>query len=460
MRYRIFLILTLCLKDFCTTKAFAIKNEVHEISWQKIGKVFHERYQTQSGQRLDSEIAHTTYLRDSKLKLNPTLSGQWSQNSSTTKLSSRSTRIRQDLPLGLSISGTSTWNENLNGIASPTEAEEVRSLEIKQQLLKDGPWQGITEEHAIELQRELEILKIKIEYDTALARALIALADIHQAQATLSAREKALERAQAQHKSVQDLVQSGYRAKADLLITEANLIRTQTNHEDALRRVAENYQNLCVALFFNCNNEKIEIGEDQEPITWFMQIANLPWPDRTPTEILSAQQAELAAKQVKLAERADLPELSVAVRWSKINSTTANRESQDTRFVELGMQAPIISNIRRYNTTIARLNALRAQADVAQLSRSSLAQKSKATDRLNFTQTRLNAAERLFNLAIQTLQIEQQKYADGNATITEVRRVQEEVERAQLEHITAKRDFIVARIEWAQTVGRLEESMP
>lgn len=450
----------LCLIGFWPSMVLADVSQYPLIGWHNLATTFSEGYQKIAAKRLSADLAKAIYVRDSKFRLNPILNGRWSQNSASSKLSGRSFGISQDLPFGSSLGWKSTQSDTQNPESGVRTRQEVQSLELKQQILKGGPWQGLAEDRAAALQRDIELLQAKIDFDAALTRALNGLADTQQAQATLSAREKALERAQAQHQSVRDLVQSGYRAKADLLVTEASLIRTQVNRDEAQRRLAETIRQLSLALFFDANAAQPKISEEPAPRSWSTRLADLSWPELPPADLLASQRAQLAKTQAHAAQRVDLPELSIALQWNKTRDRTNNSTTASERLVEIAVQTPIISNLRQENSTVARLNALQAQSALTESQRNSLALKAQTQDRLRFTESRLSAAERLYQLALQTLQIEQQKYADGNASIAEVRRVQEDVERAQIEQIAANRDFVVARIEWAQATGRLAESLP
>jgi outer membrane protein TolC len=299
-----------------------------------------------------------------------------------------------------------------------------------------------------------------MSYDDALLEALKALATAQQTAESLEASEKAVQRAEAQHKSVQELVDSGYRAKADLLVSEASLIHSQVNLEDARERAETARRKLMITLFLPPESATPRIDRAGPPKAWLARLEALPWPSVIPASHLAALEAELAAVGADLASRDDLPALSVAVGLSKTRDSLAGNAAELTRTVEVGLTAPIVTNIRREGARIAALEATRAAAARSEADRAAAARFAEAASERRLADQRLAAAEKLFALATRTLAIEQEKYSDGKSTIAEVRRVQEDVDRAQLTLIEASRDLLLSRVEWARATGKLAETLP
>lgn len=430
------------------------------VSWTNIGLLFHERFTAEAPGRVDMPLAELRRSRETQLRLDPKLDARLTRQSTDPATVSQTYGVSQGSPFGTELGVSLSRGRAPAPTGGGSSERETQTVQLKQQLLKDGPWHGLAADEAAALRQDAALLKARMSFDDALLEALKALATAQQTAESLEAGEKAVERAEAQHKSVQELVDSGYRAKADLLVSEASLIRSQVNLEDARQRAETARRRLMITLFLPPESATPRIDRARPPAAWLARLEALPWPSLTPASRLASLEADLAAVAADLASRDDLPALSVAFGLSKTRDSLTGNAAELTRTVEVGLTAPLVSSIRREGAGIAALEATRAVAARSEADRAAAARFAEASSERRLADQRLAAAEKLFALATRTLAIEQEKYSDGKATIAEVRRVQEDVDRAQLTLIEASRDHLLSRVEWARATGKLAETLP
>jgi outer membrane protein TolC len=430
------------------------------VGWTKIGTLFQERFTAEAPGRVDVPLAELRKSRETQLKLDPKLDARLTRQSTDPASVSETYGVTQGSPFGTELGVSLSRSSAPDPTGGGSSERETQTLQLRQQLLKDGPWHGLAADEAAALRQDVALLKARMSYDDALLEALKALATAQQTAESLEASEKAVQRAEAQHKSVQELVNSGYRAKADLLVSEASLIRSQVNLEDARERAETARRKLMITLFLPPESPTPRIDRAKPPEAWLARLEALPWPSLPAASRLATLEADLAALAADLASRDDLPALSVAFGLSKTRDSLAGNAAELTRTVEVGLTAPIVTNIKRESAEIAALEATRAAAARSEADRAATARFAEASSERRLADQRLAAAEKLFALATRTLTIEQEKYSDGKSTIAEVRRVQEDVDRAQLTLIEASRDLLLSRVEWAHAAGKLAETLP
>ena len=451
-------IMALTLWTIAHTSAMAEVPSV--IGWNNIGQFLTERYAAIAAGGSDLELLERRYSETSPLRLDPKLNARIARQSIATKSESRSVGISQVSPFGSELGVTITRSRGPDTTTGQEIETESRSLQLKQQLLKNGPWHGLATQRRAELERELGLLQADLALEKSLSDAYAALATVQLTVRTLLARTKARERAEAQHRSVQQLVSSGYRAKADLLISEAILLRSTINHSEAVQDAAEAYRKLLIALFLPPESAELKVAEDPPARRWIERLEALTWPTPIPQTKISQLESALAKLKADIAQRDDLPELTVALAFDRTIPTDQSQPAKLTRTIELGLSTPIRSALKRDRAAITSIEADQAQANLAQAERIALTVHENLRAKIKTADERLATAKQLFALAAQTLTIEQEKYSDGKSTIAEVRRVQDDVENAQLALIAADQEHLLARIAWAQASGQLAETLP
>lgn len=450
------------------TQTTAVAEGSLVIGWNNITAVFAERYATAAAGGYDQALAERQLSRESTLKLDPTLTVRGSRESlaarsetqSETQSETRTIGLSQGSPFGTELGVSISRQRAPNLQTGQAQSTEAHSLQLKQNLLKNGPWYGLASDTSAELRHTLRLVRADLALEQALLQAFDALASSQLAEQTLAARHKALERAKAQHESVQQLVASGYRAKADLLISEASLLRTQLNHSEAVRNAEVARRKLLTSLFLAPDSPGLQIADDSPSPEWLRRLEGLAWPTPPPQARVAQLESDLAYLQAGLARRDDLPELSVSLNFTKTRPLEETDSTRLQRTLEVALTAPLLGSIRRDSAQIASLEAEQASAKRQAAEREAATLQSDLSAKLQMTEERLKTAELLFKLASQTLNIEQEKYADGKSTIAEVRRVQEDVENAQLALIAAGKDRLMARVAWAQATGKLAETLP
>lgn len=455
-----------CLTVFLFTSAAFGSTAV---SWTTLPQLFRQRYLERAPERLDPNAAAITE-RLGGFRFDPVVAAQWQRTRSDdgTGVQNLTTSITQGSPYGTELSVS---HSQVKGDApiKPNDATKIpgnTSLTLSQKLLKGGPLQGPAEGDAAALARELADLKTLQRFDELLMAAFTAFAGVEEADQVLTAARRAQAIAIEQSKSVADLVASGYKPKADLLISDQATLRAELQVIQATQRADQAHRALALSLFQEPSDEPlaavVQAGDDSlekrlEP------LKGVRWNDDAPKLKEARLNLEAARLKERIARRDDWPSVDVSASIGR--STTRddaggpNKTTLD-RSVGVSISIPLVSSIRRDNATLASMQTAKASSDAARIARE-LDDAHRALDEKKIlAASELATAEKLAQLAAQALTIEQEKYGDGKSTIAEVRRVQEESDAAAQNVLKARKNLLVQYLEDARSAGVLGRLFP
>lgn len=436
-----------------------------EVGWNNLASLFAARWAALAPERHDLELAALSHDLRQGLRFDPKLDISHRRGLEPIASQEQNLTLSQSTPWGTTLSASTATSRSKAAPSSATDPAATansesrsQSLSVAQELLRGGPWHGLAQDRAAQLQREQAELAAEDAQAEALLAAYKALAEAEESQGRLAASQAAHARAEQQHRAVSELVRSGYRAKADLLVSEAALIRARDQQQKSEAQALASLRRLGSALFFEPKT-KLLLSKAEPDQTWIEQLRSVPAARETTAEALArlnylAQQAE-----AERAARDELPSLNLKYSLSRTETEPTGAAAASgrnwQRSVELGFSAPLVSAIRRPAASSARLAASKAEA-LWLKAKNARAEQLEDARRLNeLARLAWASARSLADLAMRSLSIEQQKYADGKASIADVRRVQDEVDQAQLAAIAARREWLVTSLTWARLCGQL-----
>lgn len=456
-----------CLNFFLfNTTALAVT----EVSWTTLPKLFRQRFAERAPERFDPEAAAVGEKLGGGFKFDPVLAAGIERFRGTDGRSGQrlTTSVTQGSPYGteVSVSRGAARGEHSVDVATVALPTTTTGLKVTQNLLKNGPLAGAAEGDAAAVTKAAALVKAGQRFDELLLLAFTAFASVEEAEQVLAAAQRAQKIALEQGKAVADLVTSGYKPKADLLVSEQATVRAEMQVAQATQRAEAARRTLALALFQEPGDEPLGASVQNGEDTLAARIAPLKevtWSDQAPK--IQAARLDLEAARIKerIARRDDWPTLAVSagIERSQVDfGGGAGTKSYDERRFGATLSVPLTSAIRRDNSTLAGLATAKAAGDVAKAEREVGDQHQTLDEGKALTERYLATAERLRDLAERTLAIEQQKYADGKSTIAEVRRVQEESDRAAQDVFTARKNVLLAYLEYARTVGALGRIYP
>lgn len=440
----------------------ALSASAETVAWDNLAALFRERYATRAPERVDASIAELEERVGPGFKLDPVVRASLE-------------RVDGEKRLATSVTQGSPYGTELSVRRSSSESGSSVGLAISQKLLKGGPFAGFPEDLTFELSYELAMSKIKRREDELLREAFAALAAAEAAAESLDAAKRSLTNAEDQNRAVKELVQSGYKPKADLIVAEQAQLRARQNVGDATADVAETRRKLALALFdapesaafalaptLPLEAGRAVLSERLAP------LAAVTWPAKTPRLREAEIEAELARTRATIASRDELPDLALSYGVERGQRDLGSKAlplgasgygDYEQKTIGLAFSMPLVSGIRRDQAQLAGTQKTRAEAILAQTARETTASKMTLEDKKQLGLGALAAAERLAELATLSLGIEKQKYADGKATIADVRRVQEEEGTAVRTLLAARRDALLAHLDWALATGALGKTL-
>ena len=440
-----------------------------KIDWDNLPAIFQRRYEERAPDRFHSEEAGRSRSLQG-FRIDPVVTSTWTRTTGTradglggtTKSTEYDvlSRLSQTSPYGTELAVTHDQvrddvSDHHLSVGTSTIGSTI-GAEISQKLLKGGPFFGSTTDDAADLNYQLAILNSRTRFEDLLFEALSALAGVEEADLSLAAARRAEATALDQAKAVEGLVQSGYKPKADLLVSEQATILATQGVRDAEGRATVAHRRLDMALFQTEGDESLAVTPDDETKSDEILAARLAplkavdWSQEAPkvqSARLAAEAARLAAKE---ARREDLPDLAVHLAVNK-PSTGGDLE----RTVGVSISVPLRSAITRDASTLAGLKSFEADSELARVTREFSNDKQTYEEKKNLAERTYVASKRLQELAQKTLIIEQQKYADGKSTIADVRRVQEDLDGAAQNLLRARTALLIAYLNAAKAVGRL-----
>lgn len=439
------------------------------ISWQNAFSVFQQQYRDAAPQAFAQEQAELQATAEAPNRFNPTLTA--TQNSVTSSSTNRS-NLNRSLALNQGSSfgtGFRIFRDDIrydtkpsdSGTASGLESSTVTGVTISQELLRDGPWFA----HARNKLPETIAIAARTAANDNEQRLFEAFLDAfitaQSAQFSLEAATRARAEAQQQHQSVSGLVASGFKAKADKLVTQGALVQSNIAYEASYLEAKSARRRLAKSLFVA---EALSLKITPEPPSddLIARLTKLPWPDNIPDLTLAELKQEQAALESSLTAASDLPKLTIAASRSQIHSqytdipTVADASEDSSRTtITLSIDLPLVSSFSREQSQISHLKLRQSQRELSQTKRELAQLRQDLNDQKELAKQRVIAAKELLNLAQQSLNIEKQKYADGETTISELARFQLSFDNAQLALINAKAQQLRGLIHYARITGQL-----
>jgi outer membrane protein TolC len=441
------------------------------VSWSSLPALFRQRFAQRAPERGDLETAALNQQIGGGFHLDPVVAADYQRSRADDGTGTKrlTTSVTQSSPYGtsLSVSRTETSGDTT---ADPTVAavlpSKTTSVTLSQKLLKNGPFKGPAEGRAADVARALAELKAAERFDELLLAAQTAFVSVEEADLVLTAAKRAQAIALEQSKAVEDLVSSGYKPKADLLVSDQATVRAELQVMTATQKAEQARRDLAKALFQEPGDEPLAVTAQDGDDAVEKRLAPLKavaW-DAAPPKLREAQlNLEAARLAEDIARRDDWPSLAVSATASRASAETGpgfpNRRYDDRTY---GMQlnVPLVGAIRRDHAALAGLARQKAEGDAATAART-LDDAHRALDEKKaLAERQLATAEKLAELAAKTLTIEQQKYADGKSTIAEVRRLQEESDAAAQSVLNARKNLLLQYLEFARTVGALGRLYP
>jgi outer membrane protein TolC len=432
------------------------------VGWRSVAGLFRQRYAERAGGRIAPELARLQERLAAGTRLDPVVASQLSRDVDS-KDTHLDTSLTQGSPFGTELK-LSESRSDLETIMPAGDQQRVQSVTtgvtLTQQLLKGGPYQGLSADRAAALQGALDDDKAATDLDEGLYKAVTALLEAQQATGELDAARHALASAESQHAAVSELVRSGFKAKADLLVSEAAVLRSRLTVDLDAQRTDNALRDLGTALLQRSGDPPLALSPEMASDAELRSLETLAWPAEPRTVRTARLAAELAQVRAGLAARDDLPTLGVSVGVTKTRRDVGLPSPTVDRVIGLSFSMPLVSGIRRDAAQQAALRAAAADSDFAQNRSDVLVSRADLEAQAGVARTTLEVAGKLLDLDRRTLEIEQQKYADGKSTILDLRRVQEEVDQQTLAVIAARKQAVVSRLALARAAGRLAEVLP
>jgi outer membrane protein TolC len=432
------------------------------LAWNDLGPLLRQRYAERAPTAHDAERADLQASVADPLRFDPVLGSTLSRDLDDHD-ARLGTTLTQGTPFGTEVTlGHSRRDLHTpdNVITTTTDLSgSTTSIGVKQQLLKGGPLHGLASSRSARTGRDKGLLEARVKLGEALYTAGEAYLGALEGLGQLDATRSGLKSAEEQHASVTELVRTGFKAKADLLVSEAAVLRARLSVQTAEKELASRLHTLELALYQRAEDPTLELTEREVPDAAIEQLGKAPWPDEPPSAELTRLAAEAAAADAEVAWRDDLPELSVGYEVARDRLDSGeSRAAQRTVSVALSM--PLRSSITRDKAAIARLQADAAKSSDQQEHAAAVRQKTDLDARRKLADESLATAGRLHEMAERTMEIQRQQYADGKLSIIELRRVQDDLDAAALTLLAARREAVLARLAFAKAAGALPEVMP
>lgn len=419
------------------------------IGWNNIVQMFENRFLERSPDRNASTAAVLT-SRLSGFRLNPTVQTRIEKDSNSFDDSTNrvlNTSVTQDSPWGSSVS----WQRGI-------EPNQTMGVSVKQDLLKGGPIYGWSEGKAATLRLEADEIAAQMVHDDAMFSVLTSLADAQSAAIALETSRKSYDRAAKQNKAVERLVHDGYKAKADLLISNADEIRAGLARDEAEDANAKALQALGQKIWQREGDPSFSVNLDPISDSVLQRLAKTSWPVSPPKAAKARADAAADEQKANQAWRDNLPQLSLdGTMTKKLEDTGLNDNGTFTKSVGLTLSMPLVSSITREDYRLARFAAIRSHELAESETRAALDRGQELSRKMTTARRSYEAAQQILRLVTRSLEIQQQQYSDGKITIAELSRSQADVETAENGLIQARNNLLISHLEKAKEAGELSK---
>ncbi len=437
------------------------------VGWENVGQLFRQRYEDRSPDRHASEAAALRETVGGAFRFDPVLEDSYSRSrDGTTDYKTTSVKVSQGSPWGTSFDVHRSETQQLShsnqvlpdGTADSSVAGPRQGITVRQQLLRDGPYAGLVPGDLAAAKRQLDELDHSLSYDAALHKTISAFLAAQKSSRYSQAANASLARATAQNAAVLSLVKSGYKAKADQLISGASEVRARLRLEGAKRSFENAVRDLQVDLYQTDGDAPLVVSQEPVPQQTLHSLEALTWPVEPPSLARERVNHELAALNIRLAARKDLPALAVEGTVDRLKNGGSNAPDHTIeKSLVVTLSVPLISGITRDDLHLARFDASSADAKYAATASRLATEHQTLGQKIGLAIISLKAAQDLLDLAQQSEQLEMQKYKDGKSTIMDLRRAQEDDDSGELAVIDATSDLIQARLDFSLSSGLVRQ---
>lgn len=442
-----------------------------KISWTNIAPLFKTRYLERSPDRNAEEAARLRELIGGGFRLDPTFSAEYSltKEDSDDTLKTKSYSISQKTPWGTGLEAhqaetTSSIQSSSTPSTTTTIYKTKQGITLSQELLKGGPIFGGGPGDLATTQKELEDLAAFTNYQESFFQALKAFINVEKAKKAVAASEEALKRTSSYNAAIKSLVDSGYKAKADLLVSEASEVRARLNAELTKKSLHDALLVLNNVFFQEAQEPNLDIIPAPIPESLRKNLSILNLPEEPPA--LKKAQLELKFAEVskKNAIRKSFPELNIAwtldqIRAKRTSDATpsGDPEKYNETTISANFSMPLVSSFMQDETKIAEIARLKAESGLIATLRVTKDSRLKLKQDIASAEQSLKAAEELYSLSNQAFDLEQQKYRDGKSTVYNLRSAQEDMDASDLEVIAARANLLIAQFTLARDAGVLQK---
>lgn len=438
------------------------------VSWTTLPGLFRQRFKERAPERFDAEAAAIGERLGGGFHLDPVIASSLEKTRAGDGRNSQTltASVTQGSPYGteLSVRHSEVKGEAVDGAERFVPAR-TNTLTLSQKLLKNGPLMGSVEGDAAATARALADLKVASRIDELLLAAFTAYASVEEAGQVVAAARRAQAIALEQSKAVEELVKSGYKPKADLLVSTQATVRAELQVAQASQRADQAHRTLDVALFQEPADEPlaVTVQEGDDTIERRLRpLKGVAWSGEPPKLMEARLNVEAARLKEKAARRDDWPSLAVSASIERVSANLGAGFDKplDGRTLGVTLSVPLVAAIRRDNSALAGLQLTKAEAEAARAARELADSRKALEEKKALSERALSTTEKLEGLAARTLTIEQQKYADGKSTIAEVRRLQEESDSAAQSVFSARKNLLLNYLEYAHAAGLLGRIYP
>jgi outer membrane protein TolC len=447
----------------CAIPVLAMAQE-QALSWNTFSQVFNERYQSRSPSRMKGEASTYRAVVTPGFRINPVIQGTWQKNS-------QEAGVSQSFPWGSSI--TSSFSQATGSSSGhSTERTKTYSTTFRQEILKNGLWNGFAQISSHSLNDELISLTAEREYQNEFMHAINAFLDVQlQAQRTSLALD-VLERSRKEVSSIERDIASGYKAKTDLLVFLLAKNRSTIALQTSQNTYSQALRNLDQKLWLRDGDPQLKVDPVQAPPqALILKLESLVWPEPSPSVRVAQISSALAKYAAATASRDNLPSLGLWHTWKKQDDSLTSDSGvsqgatlsassagvQKTYGLEFSM--PLTSAIYREEAKAAKLEMSAAREQLIQEVLADKHRKQATADDIAALLQQVKLAEENVALATQSQLVEGQKYRDGRSTIQEFRRSQAELAEVENALADARTNLIKRRIQFAVDIGALRNVM-
>lgn len=419
---------------------------------------FKQRF-LRSAKSLEINIALLQGEQNQPWKFNPQLSASFERdNLHSSKSDTWSAELSHDLPFGLSLVGSTSRSTSPDASSNTPIISENLSAGVRQRLLKGGPIFSLDTWRAADIQAQIDSLRASMSFEQSYKDALLSLLTYSLANRQHEVTEKAWQRAVDEEQSISDLVKSGYRAKSDLVVTQAATIRAKQDVDAQALALRNAQRGMETAFFQQPGDDELKVSDLGLDNRTFSLLKEKNSNIETPEVRIAQLQSKLDEANADIAMRDSFPDLSISagIRQSKTSTGAAtSAATNQTPYVGAQVSFSFADTVSRNSVNLA---SYRASASHLALEQTRLSEERKVqglNENIDLLQQSVENARKLLELTRLTASYEKQKYNDGKSTILDLQRVQTDVGSAEVALVSAENDLTQALVTRAYEQGTL-----